>query len=59
MTTPIVNVSESSSARFWLPSWFVIPVPPWVRWGIYATFLVVGVWLCSRPEPRASALPLQ
>jgi len=32
--------------------WFVFPVPNWLRWGVYGTFLVVGLWLCTRPEPR-------
>lgn len=31
--------------------WF-LPVPPWLRWGVDGTLLVVGAWLASRPEPR-------
>ena len=38
--------------------WFVFPVPAWVRWTVYATFLIVGGWLCMRPEPKVSPLPL-
>ncbi|MFT3855973.1 MAG: YbaN family protein [Aquabacterium sp.] len=30
--------------------WFV-PIPDLLRWGIYATFLIVGGWLWMRPEP--------
>lgn len=30
--------------------WFV-PVPDWLRGGVYAVLLVVAVWLWRRPEP--------
>jgi uncharacterized protein len=30
--------------------WFA-PVPPWLRWGVYATMASVCLWLWLRPEP--------
>lgn len=29
--------------------WFV-PVPPWLRWSVYAILATVAVWLWMRPE---------
>lgn len=34
--------------------WFV-PVPTWLRAGVYAILLSVAVWLCLRPEPGKPA----
>lgn len=30
--------------------WFV-PIPDWLRWGIYACFFLVAGWIWLRPEP--------
>jgi uncharacterized protein len=38
--------------------WFM-PVPDALRWGIYTAFVLIGTWLCLRPEPEAERrLPL-
>ncbi|MEJ7930629.1 YbaN family protein [Ramlibacter sp. AN1015] len=31
--------------------WF-LPVQPWLRGGVYAVFVAVGIWLWRRPEPQ-------
>ncbi len=38
--------------------WFM-PIPDALRWGIYTAFVLIGTWLCLRPEPvTAPSLPL-
>jgi uncharacterized protein len=34
--------------------WF-LPIPNWLRWSVYGTFVVVGLWLCTRPAPPTPA----
>lgn len=34
--------------------WF-LPIPDWLRWGVYGTFVVVSLWLCTRPAPPTAA----
>ncbi len=30
---------------------WLAPVPPWLRWGVYATMASVCLWMWLRPEP--------
>jgi uncharacterized membrane protein YbaN (DUF454 family) len=36
--------------------WFA-PVPPWLRWAVYATMFTVCAWMWMRPEPPPSTSP--
>jgi uncharacterized protein len=33
--------------------WFM-PLPDLMRWVLYASFALIGLWLCLRPEPPAA-----
>lgn len=36
--------------------WF-LPIPTWLRGGVYAVMFAVALWLCLRPEPTRAATP--
>lgn len=50
VTRKAKRIAVSTMAASALLLW-ILPLNPWLRGGVYAVLLTVGVWLWRRPEP--------